>query len=129
MIFRNLIIVFWQTFNEHVRNQNALGRTVQNFPAKPALHACYSHSRCDRHPLLRAGANWIRVEDLRRLLHALGRGLPHWLVREAAGVLATAVRLSGFRVWSLHISKMIVVGQHMGALATAVCLDGFAGGA
>ena len=40
-----------------------------------------------------AGANYIRVDDLRRLMHVLGRGLPHWLVREAAGVLATAVRL------------------------------------
>jgi hypothetical protein len=42
-----------------------------------------------------AGASYIRVDDLRRLLHVLGRGLPHWLVREAAGVLATAVRVQG----------------------------------
>ena len=35
------------------------------------------------------------MDDLRRLLHVLGRGLPHWLVREAAGVLATAVRSMG----------------------------------
>lgn len=49
-------------------------------------------------PLTRrtAGANYIKVDDLRRLLHVLGRGLPHWLVREAAGVLATAVRAHVF---------------------------------
>ncbi len=39
-----------------------------------------------------AGAGYIRVDDLRRLLHVLGRGLPHWLVRECTGLLATAVR-------------------------------------
>jgi hypothetical protein len=44
-----------------------------------------------------AGASYIRVYDFRRLLHVLGRGLPHRLVREAAGVLATAVRIYDFQ--------------------------------
>ena len=37
------------------------------------------------------GCGYFRVDDLRRLLHVMGRGLPHWLVREAAGLLAQPV--------------------------------------
>ena len=29
-----------------------------------------------------AGAGYIRTDDLRKLLHNLGAGLPHWLVKD-----------------------------------------------
>mmetsp|Transcript_19587 Transcript_19587/g.59259 ORF Transcript_19587/g.59259 Transcript_19587/m.59259 type:complete len:241 (+) Transcript_19587:880-1602(+) len=35
------------------------------------------------------GAGYIRADDLRRLLHVLDRDLPHWLIREAASMLAS----------------------------------------
>ena len=62
-----------------------------------AAHAVWQRGKPQRSTLISvtAGASYIKVDDLRRLLHVLGRGLPHWLVREAAGVLATAVRVQG----------------------------------
>ena len=39
------------------------------------MHLTCGRVRC-------TGVGYIKVDDLRRLLHALGEGLPQWLVKE-----------------------------------------------
>jgi len=38
------------------------------------------------------GAGYIKLDDLRRLLHALGAGLPQWLVKELTSNVADLAR-------------------------------------
>jgi hypothetical protein len=49
----------------------------------------------------RTGCGYIKVEDLRRLMHALGAGLPHRLVKELVAVAAEggSSRWRGERVY------------------------------
>ena len=49
----------------------------------------------------RTGCGYIKVEDLRRLMHSLGAGLPHRLVKEvvAAAAESGSSRWRGERVY------------------------------
>jgi Ca2+-binding EF-hand superfamily protein len=61
-------------------------------------------------PCGRAGTGYIRVEDLRRILHNLGAALPNWLVKElTTNVADTSSRHRADRVYYRDLTDKEVV--------------------
>ena len=63
---------------------------LHNFPALHITAQFRIHNPNRRRYFDRSGAGYLKVDDLRRLLHNLGAGLPHRLVKELATVAADA---------------------------------------